>query len=488
MDEATCLNPFCEIEEYEVDKKEQVGFIINELKEKSLSKALEKSKDLQSKLAKIPIHERLEVLDKVGKLWAEKLDRGEYNQLKSFLAKSTGYSTQLIELELSFVTFVLNGENIRKNLEYSFSKRIEGLHRFIEVEDQESYRFVPAGPVVIISSGNSLIPPLIPTVLSITTGNFTILKPSISNYFGVVEVCKLFKEASIVSETAKLMMNALTISYFTHDSDKLKYILGKAPVGVINFWGGEPARTYISKLVSENPNHPRLLINGPLTGVAVIDKASADENTAENLALNMVLYDQQLCSSPTRAIFIGSWRDAIKFAEKVGTALNRIGREYPSSTNESSIYTLQSVRRALQLGGSTVYASNESENMWTLIVSKGESALENVVKSFPAFNIYSRRRFIEIIVIEDYNQLYRLVDELPVNEAYSGVDKVQTVGLALSNDKVEEVSEKLTSYGVYRIVPLQDMSIRSALEPYDGVNLASFFTNTIYLRKKPIEW
>jgi len=488
MDETACLNPFCEIEEYEVDRKEQIGLIINELKEKSLSKVLEKSKGLQSKLSRIPIHERLEVLDKVGKLWTEKLDRGEYNKLKSFLAKSTGYNTQLMELELSFVAFVLNKENIRKNLEYSFSKQIEGLHRFIEVENQESYRFVPAGPVVIISSGNSLIPPLIPTVLSITTGNFTILKPSISNYFGVVEVCRLFKEASIESETAKLMMDALTISYFTHDSDNLRYILGKAPIGVINFWGGEPARTYVSKLVSENPNHPRLLINGPLTGVAVIDESYSDENTAENLALNMVLYDQQLCSSPTRAIFIGGWRDANKFAEKVGVALNRIGKEYPSSTNESSIYTLQSVRRILQLSGSTVYASNEAENMWTLIVSKGESALENVVEPFPTFNIHNRRRFIEIIVIEGYNQLYQLVDELPINEAYSGVDKVQTVGLALPDDKMEEVSEKLTSYGVYRIVPIQDMSIRSALEPYDGVNLASFFTNTIYLRKKPIGW
>ncbi|MEM3404420.1 MAG: aldehyde dehydrogenase family protein [Nitrososphaeria archaeon] len=488
MDEITCLNPFCTIEEYEVDKKEYERFVINELREDSLLKILEKSKKLQIRLCKVPIQDRLEVLEKIGRLWAEKLDHGEYNQLKMLLSKSTGYSTQLIELEFSFVTFVLNKENIRKNLEYSFSKQIEGLHRFIEVEGQESYRFIPAGPVVVISSGNSLIPPLIPTVLSMATGNFTILKPSISNYLGIVEVCKLFKEASNESETARLMTNALAISYFTHDSNSLKYILGKAPIGVINFWGGEPARTYVSKLVSENPNHPRLLINGPLTGVAIIDEESANENVAENLALNMVLYDQQLCSSPTRAIFIGCWKDAIKFAEEIGTALNRIGSEYPSSTSEGSIYTLQSVRRILRLSGSTVYASNETENMWTLIVSKGKSVLENVIKSFPEFNIYNRKRFIEMIVIEDHNQIYQLIEELPMNEAYIGVDKVQTVGLALSEDKVEDVLEILTSSGVYRIVPLRDMSIRSAIEPYDGVNLASFFTNTIYLRKKPIEW
>ncbi|MEM4736697.1 MAG: hypothetical protein QXD41_02380 [Nitrososphaeria archaeon] len=44
--------------------------------------------------------------------------------------------------------------------------------------------------------------------------------------------------------------------------------------------------------------------------------------------------------------------------------------------------------------------------------------------------------------------------------------------------------ENVAKTGVYRIVPLADMFMRSAIEPYDGTILASAFTNTIYYRNK----
>lgn len=213
---------------------------------------------------------------------------------------------------------------------------------------------MPIGPVFIISSGNSLIPPLIPTTFSLATGNFTLLRPSLANYCAVVKVYKLLNELSGTLEAAKPFSEALAISYFAHESPTLKHILLSAPLGLVNFWGGEPGRSAVGKLVSENPHHPRYLVNGPLTGFAIIDEGSADEASARGLAFNMILYDQRLCSSPTMAAFVGSWEGAVKFVERVGRHLDIIGSEYELEVSEDFHYVLQSVRRILQTRGSKV--------------------------------------------------------------------------------------------------------------------------------------
>ncbi|MGB9727616.1 MAG: acyl-CoA reductase [Nitrososphaeria archaeon] len=386
-------------------------------------------------------------------------------------------------LEFSFVPILLDMDNVRKNLEFSF-KSIEGLHKFVEVDDGEYYRYVPSGPVFIISSGNSLIPPLIPTILSLVTGNMTILKPSLTNYFGVVRVLGTLSKVSEKSSVAEKMLDALLVSYFTHDSSTLKFLLGKGEIGVVNFWGGEPARTEVGKLVSGNPYHPRFLVNGPLTGVAVIDEESADDETAWGLAYNIILYDQQLCSSPTSAIFVGSFEKALEFMAKVTVHLDEIGKEYRMLLSEGENIILHGVRRSLQLNGANVVYSKSLENPWTIVVSKENSVLDNIIKYFPQYNICNRKRFIEILVVDDVEKVFDEIEGVPLREAFKGVDKVQTVGLALSQKNLEKVLEKLAKAGVYRIVPLADMFMRSAIEPYDGTILASAFTNTIYYRNR----
>ncbi len=273
-----------------------------------MRKILGESSAVQERLSSIRVQERLEVIGEMGEIWREKLNDGKLEELKKILVKTTGYSEKLIEMEFSLIPLVLSKENLGKNLEYSPAKSIEVFERFVKVENDESFRIVPAGPVFIISSGNSLLPPLIPSTISLATGNFTVIKPSLSNYLGVVEVYGARSEVASHSEEAKTMMDALVISYFTHDSASLKHLLSEAEIGVINFWGGEPARSSIVRLVSENPHHPKIIINGPLTGCVLIDEKSADEKTAEGLAKNVILYDQQLCSSPTSAVFIGSWQ------------------------------------------------------------------------------------------------------------------------------------------------------------------------------------
>lgn len=453
---------------------------IGELSVEAIKGILSRSELIQKALSILPVKERINCIREIGFRWNEKLENGRLQSLKHQI--STGYSKRLIDLEFNLVSYMLSEDNVRRNLESSFIKSVDGLQGFIETQKGEYYRYMPAGPVFIISSGNSLIPPLIPTTLSMVTGNLTILKPSLSNYLGVVEVYRILEEIAESNDAAKKLLSSLMISCFTYDSDGLNYLLTKAPVGVINFWGAEPARSNVTKMVAENPNHPRLLVNGPLTGFAVIDAESVKE-ACGGLALNMILYDQQLCSSPTQAVFIGKMEEAVVFAKKLGSLLDAVGKDFNVKTSASVFYILQSARRALRFKGADVIASSNPDNPWTVVLSKNKSTLEEVVKQIPEFNIYVRKRFIKIIVVPDLEEVAGHIKNLSHRLAFKGVDKVQSVGLSLSVENREKIVSRIAEAGVYRILNLQDMYMRSPLEPYDGVNIAAIFTYILYYRE-----
>lgn len=455
------------------------GMEIQEISEEGIQHFFSRTDEVRKKITEIPIDERVEVFEKIGVIWEERLNKNDLKSLRDELTESTGYSERLIEQELKLVRSVFSGDNLKRSLEASFGN-LKSLFDFVELGHGEYYRVVPAGPVFIISSGNSLIPPLIPTTLSLLTGNLTLLRPSIANYSGVLEVYKMLNYVD--SEAGKLISDALAISYFAHDSPTLKFILTKSKLGVVNFWGGEPARTEVSRLVSENVHHPRLIINGPLTGFVIVDEASADEKIADGLAKNTILYDQQLCSSPTSGVFIGSVEMAKQFANNLTRSLNYYGSLFNLRLSDSQAYLLQSARRIFQIKGAFVYTSNNPYNMWTVVLSKGGSLMDEVVSMVPEFNIYNRRRFIEIVVVEKWEDAVNEVKNLPLRKAFKGVDKVQTVGLAVSENIKDQVVNGLVNSGVYRIVPIEDMYLRSPLEPYDGLHIASSFTYIVYRR------
>jgi hypothetical protein len=479
------LKPLCSHRHTAVEKKQDLYRIL-EISSESMRGILAESSTFQEGLSSIGIRKRLRVIGEMGKVWRERLSDGRLEELKSILVKTTGYCEKLIEMEFSLVPVVLNEENIGKNLECSPTKNIEVFERFVEINDGESFRIAPAGPVFIISSGNSLLPSIIPSAISLATGNLTIVKPSLSNYLGVFETYRILSELASLSEEARMMMDALILSYFTHDSASLRYLLGEAEIGVVNFWGGEPARSSVTRIVSENPNHPRIVVNGPLTGCALIHEKSASEETAEGLARNIILYDQQLCSSPTSAFFIGSWQNAFSFTRMVERFLGEIGSEYESVLDDASIFLTQSARRIFQLKGSHVLSSRDTKNLWTLVLSKGRSVLDDVVNSLPAFNIYARRRFLEIVVVQSVEEALEHIRRIPGSPAFKGVDGIQTVGYSINGEEKERVFEKLASLGIYRIVPLSDMFMRSAIEPYDGVTLLSAFTRIVYRRDEEL--
>ena len=101
----------------------------------------------------------------------------------------------------------------------------------------------------------------------------------------------------------------------------------------------------------------------------------------------------------------------------------------------------------------------------------------------PDFRLHTRRRFLEIISVEDEEGAMALIGSLPLMAAFRGIDKIQTVGIALSAEAELKIAERLAEAGVFRIVPLCDMYMRSPSEPYDGVAIPSSFTHAVFMKK-----
>jgi hypothetical protein len=236
-------------------------------------------------------------------------------------------------------------------------------------------------------------------------------------------------------------------------------------------------------MVGKNRNHPRFFVNGPFTGMAMIEEGVEPLQAADDLALDVVLYDQQLCSSPTTGVFIGSYERAKEFLRSAGERLDEAGDEFPLTPDQDRLFVLQGARRFIQMDGGMVLSSKSPENPWTLVLSKGKSSLGGLAAQFPSFHLFARRRFLEIVVVPDAESAVQLLRSLPEHPAFKGIDGVQSVGLAVTEGSRQTYVDLLVGAGVHRIMPLGDMFMRGAVEPYDGVTMSSLFTRIVYWRK-----
>jgi hypothetical protein len=450
-----------------------------------LERFLESSRTIQERLMSIPVLDRIHVIGRLGDRLTERMEQGDLQEMMDGLSVSTGYSERLIEGELAFIPAFLSSDNMIRCFKASLVGAPSSLDGFTQVNNNESIWHLPAGPSMIVSSGNSIIPTVVPTVVSLLSGNATILKPSLLNCIGVVEIFRTLDSLS-PSAARDALREALAISYYSHDSPVLRYALGQAKMGVINFWGGGQARTSIKELVMENPNHPRFFANGPMTGAILIDAESASKQNAEGLAMNIAMYDQQLCSSPTVVMFDGDVGQAVQFAQRVATGLDDIGSTMPMKENAVDNYSLHGAGRYIQIKGSRVFRSSDLSNPWTVVISDKKSVLDEMVLRFPSMNFHGRKRFIEIVAVDSIETGIDILVSLPKSKAFEGIDRVQTVGIALAEEKMEQALRTMALKGVYRSVPLRGMAMRSSIEPYDGTALPSLFTYTSYVRKKDI--
>jgi len=449
--------------------------------------------EMQGELRDTSVYDKLEAIAAVGKLW-ENSNNERRMKLQNILPETTGYHPNMIDFELMAIPEILKGKELAEYLDnpmcfYGGGKVLDG---YVEVAEGQHVIANPRGPVFIIGAGNSTVPPVYSMLISLLTNNFTILRPSFANYAGLYEIMKSFEDAenssnvsSDVKDILRKMSNASVVSYMSHDSKAYEYLLKEADLGAVNFWGGGPALSVIKRMMAENPNNPKLIINGPLTGVAVVDGNYTKDDqtkTAKGLAFDTILYRQQLCNSPTEAHFIGSYEDAKGFGEIFSHMLDEHDKSLPGELSEAQIYNTQVIRRSLKRAGSKVFMPDDGTARWTVVVSKDQSNIDNVTNNSNHFSIYQRPVFLEIVAVPELDGSLTKIEELPHRKCYQGVEKAQTVGYAMDERSAKDFAKELSKIGIYRVVPVGQMYYRTAYEPSDGEYLARELTFLSYFK------
>jgi len=139
---------------------------------------------------------------------------------------------------------------------------------------------------------------------------------------------------------------------------------------------------------------------------------------------------------------------------------------------------------SLQAGSPKVSTLIAQRLPWTLVLSRERSSLEGLARQFPTFNLFARRRFLEVVAVPDAGRAMELLRSLPRHPAFRGIDGVQSIGLAITDASMPAIVDGLVRAGVHRILPLGDMFMRGAVEPYDGVPMTSLFTRIVYWRMR----
>jgi hypothetical protein len=463
------------------------ALVDNDLTVDSVQRALAFGIENQEKNIGEDAGPRLLVLDDLGRRWRRFLDSSQSEALIEKLSSQTGYCDRMVRMDLEFVSTLLNAPTIRKALNSSLPGGFQSLGSSVKVGNEELYRCKPAGPVLTIGSGNSVLPVLISATTALATGNFTLVRPSASNREAVFQILSMLErigdEETPLAPAARRMNASCIVFYEEAGGSLLRFLMEKARIGVVNFWGAEPALSEVCESSSSNMYHPRLSLLGPLAGYAVVDKDADLEEAATSLAEGMIYYDQQLCSSPTEACFIGDLKEAKHFAENVGGKLEQMTIQFPIMKPEYEIHLLQSARNLLKAKGAELILPSDGGPEWTLAVSEDESNLDATVNGIPKFLLHARRRFLEIITVKNQSDVLEKIQGLPGRAPFRGVMRVQTVGLAATRERFEALTSLLYRSGAYRIIPLKEMHLRSPVEPFDGRHLARDFVDIIYIRQ-----
>jgi hypothetical protein len=348
----------------------------------------------------------------------------------------------------------------------------------------------PVGPVLVVGSGNSLVPALVSAVEALLANCPVVLRGSSVNQRALELVVTTLRASG--DPVLGALLEHLHLFFADHRTPegaaRLHELLRTGPFGAGVFWGGRAA---IDTLVAEfghNPRHPVPIPMEPLTGVAVVSQEHLDAPDTGPLNMHarafaeaMVVMGQQLCSSPTEAYFVGGRSEAEAFAAAVAAQLRDITPRHRREAADAYALTLDRLRdRAADLG-SLVITPSDGAGHWTLLVSENASVFPDLPADL-AVGIHDRFGFVEIVVLPDIESVAEHIRRLPEAPCHGAANKVQTVLRLVTKAQAGELVRALRARRcVYRVVPPEFVARRHPLEPLDGQHLVSLLTRQVVL-------
>ena len=404
-----------------------------------------------------------------------------YDELVNF-----GYPKQAAKLELDMLIKIFD-KKVLNNLLYNPSVGLD-IHKNGSEFNSDKYitdNFgilrSPKGKILIVGSGNTLLPVITSMILSYILGNVTVVQLSSLHVSSIPNFIKsLSLNFSRYIHFTKLNHNNL------EDKNYLESLLISIKWDVVNLWGGDEAlRYYFGKLI-KNTYRPRIVSMEPLTGITLIDQSYIKENQtkiARELSQSISIMGQQLCSSPTIGFIISN-----NVNESLESFCNELILNIEKNYVQNNIDESNSIKLDRMLinamdSGSRVYSSDKYKNNISIIESINNSIfIDNKADNF--LSIHERRNFIEFIKVENFDEAIKQIRLLPSQYSFKEIQKVQTI-LPFGNDKfIKKVFNLAKKIGAYRIINAEYTLLRHPMESMDGYNLIQEFSDLIAISGK----
>ncbi len=356
----------------------------------------------------------------------------------SELIKKNFFSKNLVEF--------FSKKAILENLKISLRGDVQVLDDFKDLGSENIlFHAQPRGLTVQWLAGNVPILGLFSIFSALLTKNMCLAKASSKGYKDLVYLLYLASKVNTKKISGKDLMRAVTIVLVDNDDRETHEFISKC-ADVRIAWGGDEAIKNIESL-AKNP-YCEDIIFGPKYSYALIDSESLDQNfnkLAQNLAVDVSVFDQYACSSP-HTVFVQESKkySALAFAQALGQKLDFVSKKLiaKGDVDPSKAYEIISIRNEYAIRGK-VFGSKGTD--WTVIYSKDKDLFNGC--------------FSRVIAVKPIKKLEEI--------SKFNSRKMQTLGLGMALSNKLQLIDKITINGIDRCPNLGYMTFLQS--PWDGM-------------------
>ncbi|MFZ2960535.1 MAG: acyl-CoA reductase [Candidatus Ozemobacteraceae bacterium] len=403
----------------------------------------------------VPMATVFSILDRVAEIWSNR-DGDLYRSAMEELPGITSFSAAMVAEGLAVVAALCRSDGLRQRLRGDLGDGGAALLDGWVSRPDLGYdlRALPHAPVLHLTAGNVFVGAVDSLLAGIITKNVNILKMShVDPVFPV-----LFLESLRRSDPDNHLWNRQAIASWKGGDDAVEGLLLKSDLTVV-FWGGREALASVKARVGEGT---RLIENGPRYSFAVAEAELLDaelpDTAVRGLALDLVRWDQQACSSPHVVYVIGSEDEPVyRLMKRLSTELVPLSEQLPLGTltfdEKVEIRRLRELTTMAQAFGEAVLVASDRFD-FTLIFERS-----------PLFRVSCLNRTLFFKRVASVDELMEHVSPI---SAF-----LQTVGLLVRPETRPAIERRLLEAGAKRLTSWGGMSEGREGAPHEGAFLLS---------------
>lgn len=379
-----------------------------------------------------------------------------FNQALAGLGADLPFSQEMVRLTLGVIPGLLSREALEKRVRGEFEDP-KVLDRFITAKNGlGKVRAFPLGEMLHVTAGNVFISCIDSLVMGFLTKNVSYLKLSSRNNFFPFH----FARALCAFDQKRVLADKFCVLIWKGGDAAIESRF-KEHVPAIIAWGGEEM---ISSYRQGLGLGTKLLDYGPKISFQVVTKQGLQklglDEAARGIALDLIMWDQQACSSPQN-LFVEDGVDVAALQAAIGVALdaNPLPRGRLSADEQVEILKERERARVSRLleGGHSL---------------EGKDWLLN----------YETRPYLRTsplnrtLVMKPFKDLAHLIEQIAPFRFY-----LQSCGYLTGVDEKASYLSALGRSGLKRLTPVGSMSSSFPGLPHDGryglTELVSFVTD-----------